>query len=134
MKVASESKQDRAKKANELIETIASCGRRFFDQSWCGRGICRFEIDQRGRLWFWDDLSETRIYLGYKYWQKGFSHGGTLRDFVNALAWYIRTGEPIPDCHLSPWPKNYWGYGDDMEQVRTKAVELGIARAEVAAT
>lgn len=131
MKAASEGKQARAEKASELLKTIASCGRRFFS----GRrptDTSRFFIGSQGHVWFWDAYSARDIHLGYKYWgwEQGFSHGGTLREFVNALAWYIRTGEPIPDCHLSRWPENYWGYGDDMERVRAKAVELGIARAE----
>lgn len=125
-------KHDRASQANELLKIIASCGRRFFS----GRNpteTSRFYVNYRGHVYFWDAYSVRDICLSYKYWgyKQGFSHGGTLRDFVSALAWYIRTGEPIPDCHL---PKdNYWGYGDDMEKVRAKATELGIAKAEVKA-
>lgn len=133
-----EEKRARAQKANELLRVIASCGRTFFSGRREG-DVSRLYVDYRGHVVFWDAYSVRDIRLSYKYWgwKQGFSHGGTLRDFVNALAWYIRTGEPIPDCHLSRWPDNYWGYGDDMEKVRAKAVELGIylpeAQAEAAA-
>lgn len=123
-------KRDRAKKANELIEVVAAHGRNFFGDKPNRLGVVsRFEIDYRGHIWFWDAYSRVRIYLGYKHWSKGFSHGGTLRDFVNALARYIRTGETIPSCYLGPWSHNgdnYWGYGDDMRVVRAKASALGI--------
>jgi hypothetical protein len=117
-------KRERARKANELIDTIAFCGRRFFNHRY---GVSHFRVDVRGRVWFWDGFTAALIYVAYKHWSKGFSQGGTLRDLVNALRDYIRTGEPLGAWRFD-YDKNYWGYGDDMGIVQAKAIELGIAR------
>lgn len=121
-------KQERARKANELIEIIAFRGRRFFNHRY---GISCFRVDRRGRVWFWDGHTAVCIYVAYKHWSKGFAQGGTLRAFVNALRDYIRTGESIFTEHLGPWGHNgdnYLGYGEDMYAVRAKAIELGIVK------
>jgi hypothetical protein len=120
------SKVERAQKANELIETIASHGRQFFNHR---HGVSRFEVDSRGRIWFWDGYTAVRIYVAYKHWSKGFTQGGTLRDLICALRDYIRTGQSIHSEHFGPWwycNNDLWGYGDAMEAVRAKALELGI--------
>lgn len=123
-------KQQRAIKVNELILTIANCGRRFFYSKEKNR-YAKIEVDDRGRVWWTDDYSGRRIYTHYPYWSKGFTHGGALRELVNAFRNYITKGKQVSCKTFGPWPDWYcdgdlWGYGDDMEQVRDKAKQLGI--------
>jgi hypothetical protein len=123
-------KRKRAEKANRLIELIGSCGHKFFNYpDKYGNG--RFEVDVRGRIWFIDGYTGTHIYLHYRYWNRGFSEGGTLRALVDSLKRYISTGEPVLPSHFGPWPKwishgDLWGYGEDMRKVRECAVSLSI--------
>lgn len=126
-------KLERMKKANELLETIAAHGRKFFDYP-KRNGVSHFDVDARGRIWFVDGWAGHRIYLHYKYWGRGFSEGGTLKSLVNALVKFIRDGELVPTSHLGPWPEWYcggdpWGYGDEMQAVREKAISLGVVAA-----
>ena len=123
-------KQKRVKKANKLIEVIGSCGCNFFNAP-SKYGLSKFEVDHRGRIWFVDGYSGKRIYLHYRYWKRGFTQGGTIRDLVNALKEYIATGNPINAYHFGPWSQqlcngDLWGYGQDMQQVRDCAFSLGI--------
>lgn len=123
-------KTQRAARANALIKAISGCGRKFFAYP-DHHGVSRFEVDGRGRIWFVDGYTGRRIYLHYKYWQRGFSEGGTLRALICALREFIATGEPIPSSHLGPWPQyicdgDLWGYGDNMQIVRACAAELNI--------
>lgn len=120
-------KQQRAENANRLITAIASCGRYFFS---CRNGISQFEVDSRGRIWFLDSDSKARIYTHYRYEWRGFTNGGTMRDLIERLRDYIRTGEQ-QRLALGPWPKwvcdgDLWGYGADMDIVRTAARDCGI--------
>lgn len=121
----SDNTQERLVLANNLIEVIASTGRHFFRN---GDTVSRFELDSRSRLWLLDCYG-ARIYLHYKYWQRGFSGGGTLRNLINALKAYILVGYPVPPGHFGPWPQSIhdgdlWGYGADMETVRAAAEKL----------
>jgi hypothetical protein len=122
-------KSERLQKANALLETIADCGRKFFRHNDL---VSRFELDRRGRIWFIDAYRSARIYTHYTRGRwRGFSEGGTLRDLVIALRNYIATGKLINPVHFGPWPDWYcdgdvWGYGQDMEKVRAKAIELEI--------
>jgi hypothetical protein len=125
-------RRERAKAANELLETIAVYGRRFFNYR--GRhGISKFEVDDRGRIWFIDGCTGEKIYLHYRYWGKGFSEGGTLRALVDALKVFIQIGHPVPQSHFGPWPEwvcggDLWGYGSDMGTIRQTAARLGVTR------
>lgn len=124
-------KTQRAQRANDLLETIASCGRKFFaypDQ----HGISRFEVDAHNRIWFIDGYTGMRLYL-HKFWGRDFSEGGALRGIINLLKRFITNGEHMPSSHFGPWPKwlcngDVWGYGSDMQIIRDKARELGIIR------
>lgn len=121
-------KQERAKRANALLQTISEHGRRFFHHD--GR-VARFEVDERGRVWFIDAYSQKRIYTHYTGRWRGFTLGGTMRWLIESLRDYIRTGKVIVG-HFGPWPDeicrgDLWGYGDDMRAIRKKAVELAIA-------
>jgi hypothetical protein len=125
-----EQKQERAARVNELIKAIGDCGRRFFYDTRNDR-YAVIEVDQRGRVWLVDDYSGQRIYLHYRYWGAGFSHGGTLRSLVNDFREYITKSTPLPSGAFGPWPDYYcggnlWGYGDDMQQVRDTARRLGL--------
>ena len=121
-------KEERTKIANEMLNAIASCGRRFFAHD--GR-VSRFELDERGRIWFVDKYTQKRIYTHYRYEWLGFSDGGTLRSLVLRLRDFIATGARLPMSTFGPWPEwvcggDLWGYGEDMEAVREAARRLGI--------
>jgi len=120
-------RQERLVIANQLIDVIASHGRRFFHHN--GR-VSRFELDHRGRVWFVDKYTNSRIYTHYRYHWRDFTEGGTLRNLVIELRDYIMGRRmDLPLELLGPWPDSYcggdlWGYGDAMIEVRKKAVEL----------
>jgi len=132
--------RSRAMRANDLIRVIASHGRRFFaqcsdmntpDKEMTGR-ISYFEVNNQGHIFFVNAYKLSRVYLNReKYYWRHWQHGGTLKDLVEALRDYIKTGEPIPG-HLGPHPQWYsqgdpWGYGEEsMGKVRDAAVRLGI--------
>lgn len=116
---------DRLEIANEFIKIIASHGREFFKT---GNQIAYMKI-KAGHVYWVDDYTHAEIYLSYKYWTKGFTHGGTLRALVQALRLYILGRRDFPINHLGPWPQNMcdgdlWGYGESMEQVRKQALNL----------
>ena len=120
-------KAERVECANRFIAEIASCGRRFFSYKGC---VSRFKVDGRGRVWFINAYNGARIYTHHLGRWRGFTEGGTLRDLVIHLRDFIRTGTP-PKLRLGPFPQwlcdgDLWGYGDDMERVRTAAVACGL--------
>ena len=130
-------KAQRVEVCNQILRICASHGRRFFshDADRLNREdnpvISRFELDQRGRIWFIDKYTGARIYTAYKYTWRGFSDGGTLRSLCDALAAYIRAEEnTIPFGHFGPWQEwvcggDPWGYGkEEMAEVRRKVVEI----------
>lgn len=125
-----DSKTRRVAQANQLLQVIAGCGRRFF----CHQGrVSRFELDARGRVWFIDAYREARIYTHYTSgrWH-GFSEGGTLRDLVIKLRQFIQYGYDI-GYMLGPFPDWYsggdpWGYGESMKIVQDCAMKTGVAR------
>jgi hypothetical protein len=118
-------KHDRLREANEVILAISQHGRRFFRHEKSGR-VSRFELDLAGRLWLRDRYSNRRIYVAYRGPWRYFSEGGTLRGIVEALANYVRTGQPIRRGLFGPWPQwicdgDLWGYGAQaMEALRTQ--------------
>lgn len=123
-------RHERAAQVNKLIHEIANCGRRFFynKNTDC---YAMIEVDARGRVWWIDDFTEKRIYTHYRYWGKGFSHGGTLRSLVDNFRDYITKGTQVPSHSFGPWPDwccggDLWGYGEDMQKVRVAAIRHGI--------
>jgi hypothetical protein len=118
-----QTKQDRIKIANELIEVIAAHGRRFFH---CDGRVSRLELDHRGRIWFVDSWEGARVYThSTGRWRK-FHNGGTLRRLIEALRDFVMGRDRFPLVHLGPWPGyicdgDPWGYGDEMTAVREKA-------------
>lgn len=118
--------------ANEMIQVIASCGRRFFDHSVRGQGVTRLELDERGRVWLVDGWQGARIYTHYDGRWRKFSEGGTLWYVVQCLREYVMYGTHVPARVFGPWPAVYadgdlWGYGvEAMETVRAAAIRLRI--------
>ena len=116
-------KAERIADANYLLLQISMVGRRFFYNARHNR-VARFEQTIDGKLWFRDDYTDKRVYVAYKGRWRHFSHGGTLQGLVDALAGYIRTGQPINSSCFGPWPEylcegDLWGYGKDvMETLR----------------
>jgi len=118
-------RQTRLDLANAMIRIISEHGRRFF----CHEGrVTRFELDARGRVWLIDAWREKRIYLAYKYWNRGFSEGGTLRALIQNLYEFIVHNAEIRH-HFGPWPQtlcggDLWGYGNSMQTVRDEIKKL----------
>ena len=88
--MAETNKQLRAVTANQMLEAIAGCGRRFFSDS---GNTSRFEVDERGRIWFIDCYKGRRIYTHYAGRWRGFSQGGTLRALVLKLVELYASGK-----------------------------------------
>ncbi len=119
---------DRLKRANELIGVIASCGRRFFRK---GDRVANLEVDSHGRVWFVDAYKGTRVFTHYKGGWRNFSGGGTLKRLIERLRDFVKQDRPLPQTELGPWPEwvcggDLWGYGDQMQQVRSAAIRLSI--------
>ena len=120
--------------ANALIRVISAHGRRFFWNEEAQR-VASLELDPRGRVWFIDDYTGKRIYTQKTTFTnkwRGFSHGGTLRDLVEAMADYIRTSQQINRHCIAPTRSmdggsDMWGYGPEACQaVRAEAFTLPI--------
>lgn len=116
-------KDDRLKRVNQLLECIASCGRRFFSDRGAGQ-IASFRLDDRGRVWYLDDFTGKLLWTAHARMPRGFSHGGTLNGLVSNLASFIRSGQRLPTWLLSE--ESHWGYGEDMVRVARIARDLGI--------
>ncbi|MCP4990877.1 MAG: hypothetical protein GY928_34000 [Colwellia sp.] len=136
MTTTTQDKQQRIQKANELIKTIGTCGRKFFNFP-DHHGLARFEVDERGQVWFIDSFTGNRIRLHYRNWERTlkrkFNLGGTLKVLVKHLRHFIVKGELVPSSQFGPWPEwqcggDVWGYGNDMERVRDCAIELEIIK------
>ena len=125
-------KQERATIVNAMICVIGSRGRRFFYSKTKDR-FAIIEVDSRGRVFWHDDYTGSRIYTHRNHRWDGFSHGGTLRNLVEHFRDYIMTGKPLKHG-FGPWPDTFcdgdlWGYGKDaMQHVRLEAVRLGILK------
>jgi len=120
-------RRHRAVKANDLINTIASCGRMFFRY----KDVASFHVCKHGRVWFRDAYSKQLIYTHYAGRWRRFSEGGTMKNLVKSLATYIMYGTYINPHIFGPWPDWYcngdlWGYGNDIEKVRIASRRLGI--------
>ena len=120
------SRRDRVQVANLFLAVIASHGREFFKH---GDRIARFELDDRGRVWFVDAYSGRRIYTHRRVWGRGFTNGGTLMSLCQDLQRYVMGRGPLPLARLGPWRKDLcggdlWGYGADMEKVRAECSVL----------
>lgn len=120
----------RLEQVNELIKVISSYGRRFFYDEASGR-IAYMTMGKGGHLYFVDDYSLKLIYVAYSGRWSGFSHGGTLRNLIEAFSHYIRSGECLPLGLIGPQrmdnQSNIWGYSNaEMEKCRQEALKTGV--------
>jgi hypothetical protein len=120
---------DRARRvevANRFIKIIASRGRRFFYYKGL---VSRFELDERGRVWFVDKWIGYRIYTHTAPWARWrhFSEGGTLRRLVERLRDYIMGRAPLPTNSIAP---DIWGYGPDAAATRAECIALAAEEGE----
>lgn len=119
-----EQKAARLAEVNQLIKSISDFGRRFFYNKQHDR-VARMVIGKAGHLYFVDDYSGKPIYTAYRGHWRGFSHGGTLRSLVQALADYVRTGKQLSMDWIGPErfdQSNIWGYAaDEMAKCRAQA-------------
>lgn len=125
----SEIKNRRAEDANQVITAISQHGRRFFYSPANKYGIAStayFFVCPHGKVYFRDNYTDESIYTAYRGRWNMFSHGGTLKSLVEAIANYIRTGEPIERGYFGPWKDDFcggdlWGYGKQaMTELREK--------------
>jgi len=122
-----EEKFERLRHINELIRTISKYGRRFFYYDKCDR-TASMSIAPSGHIYFWDDYTDQAVYVAYRYRWSGFSHGGTLKELVKAMAHYIRTGDKLDIDWIGPDRRNItdgniWGYApEEMEKCRAEAM------------
>jgi hypothetical protein len=123
-------RRERALAVNRFLGVIAAHGRRFFHHN---GEVSRFEVDQRGRVWFIDSYTHARIYTHYHGRWRGFTQGGTLKSLCENFREFIMHGTQLNPKLFGPWPEwycnaNLWGYGDDMKVVRRSARDLSIIK------
>ena len=122
---------ERMDHANALIRVIGSCGRRFLSENSDRREsfvenpfFAYFTLDKRNELWYIDRYTRKGLLCRMKYWDHGFSDGGTLQDLVRHLADYIWGEKPLNHRYFGPFPDwqcggDPWGYGtDEMQRMR----------------
>lgn len=139
----SDKARERTDVANEIIRIIASHGRHFLSMNSDRRAIepsarvSRFEW-VGGRLYYRDKYTDKLLYVHHDarfgILNRGFSDGGTLRAVVLHLRDFIRGKSVVNIRHFGPWPEwvcggDLWGYGDEMDAVRSKIAELLESRA-----
>lgn len=118
-------KHQRLLHVNALVETISKYGRRFF---YCEKKqrIAEFSLAPSGHIYFNDDYTGESIYVAYQGRWRGFSHGGTMKDLVKAMAEYIRTGKQLSIGWIGPErfdDSNIWGYAqDEIAKCRAEAL------------
>lgn len=124
------SKQDRLIVANQFIETISSCGRNFFEHKGF---VSTLELDSKNKVWFIDYYTKKRINTHKESRWDGFTSGGTLKSFIEALRNFVIEGRKLNLNYFIEKPSNEyslgghpWAYGEDLDIVRNKGVELGI--------
>jgi len=125
-------KQQRLDNANQLIQLIASTGRRFFHHK---NITSRLLLDYQGRIIFHDAHSGRHIYTHYEGTWRGFTQGGTLRNLIITLREYIQgkvqPGEELirrlglRHGHPDIFPHHPWGYPEpDMATVLAGALRI----------
>lgn len=122
-------KIERLNKANQFIQVIAGCGRKFLQHN---GSVAYLELSQTGKVFFIDHYTKKRIYTHRKYsrWN-GFSSGGTMRGVIERLREYVIKGKTMDATYFQSVMgngfDNPWGYGDDIAEVKEAALKLGIA-------
>lgn len=120
-------KAERLVHVNALIKTISDYGRRFF-YSEKNNVVAKLSIWRDGHIYFIDDYTLKAVYTAYHGRWSGFSHGGTLRSLIEALANYVRTGNRLSIDWIGPermciTDGNIWGYApDEIAKCRAEAL------------
>lgn len=131
-----ESKQTRCDQANELIQLIASKGRKFFDYTGKvnrsgGQGtLSEFQL-LNDRVYYRDGYTLDRIRTKHnRLFTKNFTGGGTLQALVMDLAEYIDTGRATnANNGYGGVYCPHWGYPkQDMKEIQEKAVAIGFSK------
>ena len=121
-----ETKEQRMETVNKLITKISSVGRRFFFNKKDGF-IAHFEL-KNNRIYFVDDYTKEKIYAyGPKYFENGFSHGGTMQSLILEFSEFIRTGRCVNGKNgYGGLYCPYWGYlASEMVEIRSFAKDIG---------
>ena len=119
-------KQERMETVNKLVVKISSLSRRFFYYEKEQR-VAKF-IFKSNRLYWVDEYTQRAMYAyGYKYLDRYFSNGGTLRALVLDFSHYIRTGEQSNGKNGYGGLHAYaWGYPlNDQKEIIAYAKEIG---------
>ncbi|MCE2029263.1 hypothetical protein [Sessilibacter corallicola] len=123
-------KLERLEKANEFIEVVSGCGRRFFYNNGV---IAKFVLSEHGRVFLVDEWTQKKVYthIDNQEW-KNFSGGGTLKGLIIALREFIMHGQRLSAWRFRPvLPngfENPWGYGNDILIVHDAAIRIGVAK------
>lgn len=129
------SKENRCTLANELIQEIATCGRRFFNyegkKNYLNQdGFISYFKLKNGRVYFVDGyIHEDILTTNYKHFQNKFSQGGTMQALILDLGEYIRSGEATNanNGYCGVYCK-HWDYPEkEMIIIQRKAVEIGFS-------
>lgn len=126
----------RVEDVNKVIKLIGDHGRRFFYYpAYTGAEhgtYSYFAFAKQHLLMFVDGRTLNAINPENTGRWERFSHGGTLREMVVALAQYVNTGEPIPIDYIctprrDPANGNIWGYPDTAaESLRAAVMQLPV--------
>ena len=121
-----ETKEQRIETVNKLITKISSVGRRFFYNENNGFVAC-FKL-KKNRIYFVDDYTRQSIYVyGPKYFENGFSNGGTMQSLILEFSEFIRTGRCVNGKNgYGGLYCPYWGYlQSEMVEIRSFAADIG---------
>ena len=120
-----QSRKDRIDVVNQLIKTIASLGRKFFNH----KSNIAYVFEKNKRLYMKNEYNGAEMCLSTRYCHPSrmWHHGGTLWALVQDFKEYIITGKRKNGTNgYGGLYCPYWGYPeDDMEAIVTKAKELG---------
>lgn len=121
-------KEKRIEIVNEIIKTIAGCGRNFFGHN----GEVASLFVRNNKVWYkceyvYGNITEICLSIPKYTKPKGWFHGGTLQSLVMDFSEYIRNGGYVNGKNgygglMCP----HWGYStEDMKMIQNKARELG---------
>lgn len=129
--------KNRIDNANKLLEFIAKHGRNFFLSTESG-AVCHFYKRGVNSVGYHDVRSKKNMSVTYNHHDDEmnirsyhFMHGGTLREFVETLAEYIKFNRVLNYGCCGMTSEQYWAYGKDGKKVAYYAVKLGIMKSEV---
>lgn len=112
-------KRERVDLVNEFVKVISNNGRRFFHHN---GAVAKIELTKRGHLFWHDEYSKVRIYVGRPGKWCGFNNGGTLRRLVECLAEFVRKEQQISTYYFG----EHWAYRDSIQVVIEAGLRLGI--------